>query len=88
MGALALSFAGGAFAIEVGQTNRDRVSCPAQGDASAETGNAGADDDNLHFVVLIEVVFVLRLESTPLSLGAECLICARYLPDLRQFRGQ
>lgn len=86
MGALALSFAGGACAIEVGQTNRDRVSCPAQGDASAETGNAGADDDNLHFVVLIEVV--LRLESTPPSLGAECLICARCLPDLRQLRGQ
>lgn len=72
--------------IEVGQTNRYCVSCSAQSDTSTETGDSGADDDDFHFSVLIELV--LRFESMLPSSGVVFLICANDLTDIRQSSGQ
>ncbi len=42
--------------IQVGQTNRYFVSCSAQSDTSTKTGDSGADDDDFHVSVSIELV--------------------------------
>ena len=59
--------------IEGGQTNRYCVSCSAQSDTSTETGDSGANDDDFHFSVLIELV--LRLSQCCLARG--CILYMR-----------